>query len=75
VYSYTTAAGNTITGSCETSCTAVTISLTGVQATTTGTTCSGTIYGNTYSGGVALMNINMIAMVLSSIMGLFVMHL
>jgi len=72
-WGYSAATGNTITGSCVTSCTVQAISLTGVQATTTGRTCSGTIFGNT-SGSDASININMIAMILSSIMGLFVIH-
>ena len=40
--------GYSVAGSCESSCTAVTVSLTGTT-TTAGTTCSSTVLGNTFS--------------------------
>lgn len=72
-YSWTSTYGTTITGSCVASCSAATISLTGTAATT-GRTCSSTVYGNTYSGSDASIQFSLIAMVLSSIMGLLVIH-
>ena len=46
MYSFSIANGLIITGSCETACTAVDISLSGTS--TVGTTCSGKVYGNAY---------------------------
>lgn len=72
-YSWTSTYGTTITGSCVASCTTLALSLTGTAATQ-GRTCSSTVYGNTYSGSDASIQLSLIAMVLSSIMGLLVIH-
>jgi hypothetical protein len=72
MYTYTTANGYTITGTCVAACAAVDISLTGTIATL-GTTCSSTVYGNvlfTTSHGTTI-TFNLVAMFLSSIMGTF----
>ena len=45
---WTSTTGYSVAGSCEYSCTAVTVSLTGTTSTV-GTTCSSTVLGNTYS--------------------------
>lgn len=65
VYTYTTANGLTVTGSCEATCTSVTLSLTGTTATA-GTTCSTTVFGNSYGSSSTLIpsGIVMLAMLL-----------
>jgi hypothetical protein len=73
LYTWSSTNGYTITGSCETTCSAVTISLTGTTATA-GTTCSSTVFGNVLfsTSHAATFAFNLLAMILSSIMGLFV---
>jgi hypothetical protein len=73
-YSWSATNGYTILGSCETTCSPVTIALTGAVATTQGTTCSSTVFGNALftTSHAATIAFNLLAMILSSIMGLFV---
>jgi hypothetical protein len=71
MYSWSLANGLIVTGSCETTCTPVKISIIGTTSTV-GTTCSGSVYGNVYPStsvksailDVYLMIMALIAMIL-----------
>lgn len=77
VYTFTTTNGITVEGSCVAtgSCTAAAITNSGTLSMT-GTTCSGTVYGNVYPSIASGNSIafNMLVMILSSFMGLLAIH-